>query len=99
MSTRDRVPRDEVQVPGVWGDRPDALPAACSGNGTRGSVQVRWGHRVFPLSPSTSAPASPTQEEAVRPERRQVSLTPGGSTPTAWPNGNSELREEKSGEV
>ena len=38
MSTRGRVPRDEVQVPGVRGDRPDALPAACSGNGTRGSV-------------------------------------------------------------
>ena len=38
MSTRGRVPRDEAQVPGVRGDRPDALPAACSGNGTRGSV-------------------------------------------------------------
>src|SRR5438132_6503696 len=98
MSTRGQVPRDEVQVPGVRGVRPDALPAACSGSSTRGSVQVQRG-TVYPLSPSTSAPASPTQEEAVRPERRQVFLTPGGSLSAAWPNGYSELREEKSGEV
>ena len=38
MSTRDRVLRDEVQVPGVRGVRPNALPAACLGSGTRSLV-------------------------------------------------------------
>src|SRR6266540_724541 len=33
---------------------------------------------MYPLSPSTLAPARPTQEEAVHPERWQVFLTPGG---------------------